>query len=85
MLNPMRIKLRRVKEGLTQKELGAVIEKDQAYISQIERGIRSGITTETLEKLADALHVSTDYLLGRVKESDPDLKPEAAVAQLARA
>lgn len=74
-----------VKEGLTQKELGAVIEKDQAYISQIERGIQSGITTETLEKLADALHVSTDYLLGRVKKSDPDLKPEAAVAQLARA
>ncbi|PON17874.1 hypothetical protein C2W62_10975 [Candidatus Entotheonella serta] len=82
MLDPQRIKLRRVKEGLTQKQLGEAIGQDQAYISRIEKGITQSTTTQTLEKLADVLKVSTDYLLGRVPESDPDLMSVAAVAQL---
>ncbi len=82
MLDPQRIRLRRVKEGLTQKQLGEAIGQDQAYISRIEKGITQSTTTQTLEKLADVLKVSTDYLLGRVQESDPDLMSAATAAHL---
>ena len=42
-----------------------MIGTDQAHISRIERGERMEMSIQTLEKLADALEVSTDFLLGR--------------------
>ena len=78
MLDAERLRLRRTKERLTQKELGEAIGQDQTYMSRLERGVVTEITIQTLERLADALYVSTDYLLGRTKKNEPDLVDESA-------
>lgn len=47
--------------GLTQRKLGDLAGVNQAYISQIEAGTRSG-TIEVLKRIADGLHVELDDL-----------------------
>jgi transcriptional regulator with XRE-family HTH domain len=56
------------KHILTQSALGERIGKDAQYVSKLERRILTSVSTTTLEKLADALECSTDYLLGRVDQ-----------------
>jgi transcriptional regulator with XRE-family HTH domain len=65
MLDSERIRMGRLRLRLSQKRLGELVGQDQAYISRLERGEISEITVGTLERLADAFHVTTDYLLGR--------------------
>lgn len=77
MLHGKRIRMLRTQRSLSQGALGKLIEKDGQYVSKLERGVLSSVTTETLERLADALGCSTDYLLGRKEE---DSKVLAAVA-----
>jgi transcriptional regulator with XRE-family HTH domain len=50
--------------GLTQLELGRLSGVPHNTISRIELGKNPEISTGTLKKLALALNVSTDYLLG---------------------
>jgi transcriptional regulator with XRE-family HTH domain len=64
MLDTERVRMRRLQLRMSQKVLGERIEQDQAYISRLERGEITNITIRTLERLADTLHVTTDYLLG---------------------
>jgi DNA-binding XRE family transcriptional regulator len=73
-----RVRRGREKCGLTQRALGELVGQDQAYISRLERGEISEITVGTLERLADAFHVTTDYLLGRPPASAPDAALVAA-------
>lgn len=72
MLQGDRIRMTRLATRMSQRELGAKIGKDQAYVSRLERGEFTGITIDTLESLADALGVSADYLLGRQKKGDDE-------------
>jgi transcriptional regulator with XRE-family HTH domain len=72
MLQGDRIRMTRLAIRMSQRELGAKIGKDQAYVSRLERGTFPGITVETLEALADALGVSADYLLGRKKKEEDE-------------
>jgi transcriptional regulator with XRE-family HTH domain len=65
MLNVERIRAHRLRLQMSQKQLGESVGQDQAYISRLERGEITDITIRTLERLADALRCSTDYLLGR--------------------
>ena len=65
MLDRDRLRMARLRLRLTQDRLGKEIGQDQSYVSRLERGDFSQITILTLERLADALQVSTDYLLGR--------------------
>ena len=74
MLHADRLRMKRLEARLSQRALGEQIGTDQAHISRMERGERVAITIQTLVKLADALRVSTDYLLGR----DHDPTPSAA-------
>lgn len=53
--------------GLTQQELAKLSEITQQSISKYERGIRSP-ESESLKKLALALRVSADDLLGITEE-----------------
>jgi len=69
MLHAERLRMKRLEARLSQRALGEQIGMDQAHVSRIERGERVAITIQTLVKLADALQVSTDYLLGR--DHDP--------------
>jgi transcriptional regulator with XRE-family HTH domain len=52
---------------LTQAELAEKAALPAATISHFETGLRTP-GTSTLQKLAEALEVSVDYLLGRVDE-----------------
>ena len=71
MIDGTRIRQLRTQRGLSQGALGAGIGKDGQYISKLERGVLTSVTTETLEHLAGALACSTDYLLGRTDASRP--------------
>jgi transcriptional regulator with XRE-family HTH domain len=65
MLDIERVRLKRLMLRLSQKRLGELIGQDQAYVSRLERGHFPEISMTTLERLADALQVSMDYLAGR--------------------
>ncbi len=64
-------RLREVRElrGLSQSELAQRAKLRPAAISHFETGARKP-SFENLKRLADALEVSTDYLLGRVEEME---------------
>ena len=81
MLDTERVRMKRLKLRLSQQKLGELIGQEQAYISRLERGVMTDITLATLERLADALQTSADYLLGRGAD-DTELLA-AAVASLA--
>ena len=78
MLDADRVRIRRLKKRLSQKDLGEAIGQDQSYVSRLEQGKLGNITVDTLEKLADRMEVSTDYLLRRIEEPDADLRSEPA-------
>lgn len=64
-----RIKEQRERLGLTQAKLAEDAEITPAAISQIEAGDRIP-SSPILRKLASALGVSSDFLLGATKDSD---------------
>lgn len=60
----------REKRGFTQINLSIKLEVAQETISGYEVG-KSNPSVENLEKLADILGTSTDYLLGRTDDDRP--------------
>lgn len=65
-----RIRLRRQEIGLSQEALAQMVDVTSQTISNAELGIKS-IRAESIAQIAQALKVSTDYLLlGRVTEYD---------------
>jgi len=59
-----RLQALREAAGLTQKELGRMVNLSQQTIDHYEKG-RSNPSIETINQLANIFKVSTDYLLGR--------------------
>lgn len=57
-----RIKAARERAGMTQEDLAAELEMSPTHISVLERGLKAP-KLETLVKIANALHVSSDMLL----------------------
>ena len=57
----LRIRQIRSERNLTQEELAEKADTDHTVISRIEGG--RNLTVETLIKIANALDISTDYLL----------------------
>lgn len=55
------VKVFREYRGLTQQRLGELAGVNQAYVSQIESGLRSG-TVEVLKRIAEGLGVELDDL-----------------------
>lgn len=66
-----RLKKLRNSIKLTQEELGKEVNVTKVSISGYENGNRSP-DTETLQKIADFFDVSTDYLLGRSDNPEPN-------------
>lgn len=58
--------------GLTMKELGKIVGMSESTISLYERGIHEP-DIQTMGRLADALNVTVDKMLGRI---EPDIKEE---------
>ena len=65
-----RLKVLREKRGLGIRELARVANVRHATLSQLERGIRADVTTETAKRIARALGVSVDYLIGMYEDED---------------
>lgn len=64
------IRLKQVREvrELTQAEFAAKAGLTAVQISHFETGVKPSASAVTLVKLADALSVSIDYLLGRTED-----------------
>ena len=62
-----RAKAARLRARLSQSELARRMHVSPAWISHLERGSRLP-SARLLVRLADALGVSTDYLLGRTRQ-----------------
>lgn len=77
-----RLKSRRERLGLSQQELGDRVGMAYQAISRYEAN-RSEPSAETLAKMAAALEVSADYLLGLVDEPATRLQ-EAELSALER-
>jgi len=60
---------------MTQVELAKVLGTQQTAISQVEIGNR-GLTIQQVVKLARALRVSTDDILGPSRKSEVDALPK---------
>jgi len=58
-----RVRMTRDQKSMSQADLAELIERSDSYISNIETA-KSKIGLETLVRIANALQVSTDYLLG---------------------
>lgn len=65
-----RIRDLREDKDLFQKDLADYLKCSQSCYSHYEIGDRD-IPTQTLIKLADFYHTSTDYLLGRTNNPNP--------------
>lgn len=72
MLN---LKIARNNKGLTQEELGKLVNVQKSAISKYERG-EIQPSQEVLIKLSQILNVTTDYLLGNDKSIETIKKSE---------
>lgn len=67
----------RKQAGLTMKELGKIVGVSESTISLYERGQHEPDLL-TLGRIAEQLHCSVDYLLGRDDEQDTKKEPAEA-------
>lgn len=65
-----RIKRLRIKQGLTQDNIAEMINKKRTNVSGYESD-NVLPPSDVLSKLADILHTSTDYLLGKTENPEP--------------
>lgn len=56
------VRLERVRQGMSQEQLGQLIGRDQAYVSQVESAKRTA-TLESVGRIAEALRVRPADLL----------------------
>ena len=70
-----RIKTLREKRGLGIRELARLANIRHATLSQLERGLRADVTTATAKRIARALGVSVDYLIGTFEDDADDEVP----------
>lgn len=71
-----RIQVLRKKKALGIGELARIGDVPHVTLLRLEHGIRSDVTTETAKKIARALGVGVDYLIGTWEEED-DLPRQA--------
>lgn len=65
------IKIRRKKLDMNQRQLAKASGITPATISRLESGQVRELKSEALKRLADALNVTVDYLVGRNIDLDP--------------
>ena len=76
---PERLKNLRKEAGLTQRQIAEKLQVGQNSYSNWEKGKRTPIQP-TIEKLAEILNTSTDYLLGKTDIPDRDLEVDINTA-----
>ena len=73
-----RIRTARTSRGWSQKELATRAGIHPVVLNRLEKGHKAGVQAETIRRLAEALQVTSDYLLGLKDEMESELL--AAVA-----
>jgi|RhiMetdeSRZDD1v2_1073273.scaffolds.fasta_scaffold37570_4 transcriptional regulator with XRE-family HTH domain len=81
-LDTERLRMRRLRLRLSQEQLGKMIGQSQAYVSRLEHGTITDITLGTFARLADALGVTMEYLIGK---GSAECEYEPADAELVEA
>jgi SOS-response transcriptional repressors (RecA-mediated autopeptidases) len=71
----------RVEKGLTQEALGLLSGLGRVYINHVEKGRYKNVTIQTARKLADALGVSANELLG-TEINDKSGLPDKSVTDM---
>ena len=72
-----RIIAARQRLGWSQRELVRAARVGQNNLSVLEQGKKPGVRADTVVRLAEALGVSTDYLMGRTEDPDTTaVKPQ---------
>ena len=66
-----RVKALREAKGMTQRRLAELAKVTPATISRLESGKIADLKSSALIGIADALGISLDYLVGRVRELTP--------------
>jgi transcriptional regulator with XRE-family HTH domain len=74
-----RIIAARMRRGVGQAELARHIGLSTTALLKIEKGVTKSPRAEVIRKIAEALRVRAEYLLGMTEDMDDELKP-AAVA-----
>ena len=69
-----RLRTRRQQLDLRQQTLAHVMGAAQGWISELESGKQTRLEAETVYRFAQALHCSTDYLLGLTEDPTPPTK-----------
>ena len=59
-----RIRTARTSRGWSQKELATRAGIHPVVLNRLEKGHKAGVQAETIRRLAEALQVTSDYLLG---------------------
>jgi transcriptional regulator with XRE-family HTH domain len=73
-----RIVATRAQLGWSQRELVRISGVGQNNLSVLEQGKKPSVRADTVVRLAEALNVSTDYLLGRTDNpTPPKIRPRS--------
>ena len=75
-----RIRTARTLRGWSQKELAKRANLHHVMLNRLEKGHKAGVQAETIRRLAEALHVTSDYLLGLKDELEDEVSLLAATA-----
>jgi len=75
-----RIRERRKHAGLSQMDVAKQTGIIQGDLSLLERGKKHALWVDTLERLADTLGCSLDYLAGRTDDPSPHKRPRTRKA-----
>ena len=71
-----RIRVYRLRRGLSQRQLAGLVQRSESWLSQVERGIRSVDKLSVLIDIAKVLHVKVETLSGRPFALAPNGEPE---------
>jgi transcriptional regulator with XRE-family HTH domain len=69
-----RLRAMREAHGLSQTALAARADLNLSNVNELEQQRKSSVRADTIVALAEALGVSTDYLLGRIDDPTPPQK-----------
>jgi transcriptional regulator with XRE-family HTH domain len=65
-----RVKRRRTELGLTQQQVATAAHVPQSLVAALESGKRSEVRSSALRRLARALGVTADWLIGMYEDED---------------
>ncbi len=71
-----RIRIYRLRRGLSQRQLAGLVQRSESWLSQVERGIRSVDKLSVLIDIAKVLHVKVETLSGQPFALAPNGEPE---------